>query len=52
MRNWQLPLLSKTIYSYLCTYAGSGYQAFLKRDKIVRDLKINKDTYTKHLKGR
>jgi len=49
MRNRQLPLLAKTIYAYLCTYAGSGYQAYPKRDKIVRDLKINKDTYTKHL---
>lgn len=49
MRNRQLPLLAKTIYSYLCTYAGSGCQAYPKRDKIVRDLRINKDTYTKHL---
>ena len=49
MRNRQLPLLAKTIYSYICAYAGNGCQAFPKRDKIVRDLKINKDTYTKHL---
>ena len=49
MRNRQLPLLAKAIYAYFCTYAGSGYQAYPKRDKIVRDLNINKDTYTKHL---
>ena len=49
MRNRQLPLFSKAIYAYFCTYAGSGNQAYPKRDKIVRDLNINKDTYTKHL---
>ncbi len=41
MRNRHLPLLAKTIYSYFCAYAGNGYQAFPKRNKIIRDLKIN-----------
>ena len=49
MRNRKLPLLAKSIYAYFCTYAGNGHQAFPKRDKIVRDLRINKDTFTKHL---
>ena len=49
MRNQDLPLLAKTIYSYFCAYAGNGTKAFPKRDKIVRDLQMNKDTYTKHL---
>jgi len=49
MRNRQLPLLAKAIYVYLCAYAGNGQQSYPKRDKIIRDLKINKDTYTKHL---
>ncbi len=49
MRCRQLPLLAKTIYAYFCAYAGNGYQAYPKRDKTVRDLNINKDTYTKHL---
>ena len=49
MRNRQLPLLAKTIYAYMCSYAGNGYQAYPKRDKIVRDLQMNKDTFTKHL---
>lgn len=49
MRDRNLPLLAKTIYAYFCAYAGSGCQAYPKRDKIVRDLQINKDTYTKHL---
>lgn len=49
MRNQELPLLAKTIYAYFCAYAGNGFKAFPKRDKIVRDLQMNKDTYTKHL---
>jgi hypothetical protein len=49
VRDRQLPLLAKTIYAYFCSYAGNGYQAYPKRDKTVRDLNINKDTYTKHL---
>lgn len=49
MRNPALPLLAKTIYAYICAYAGCGCTAFPKRDKIVRDLQINKDTYTKHM---
>ncbi|MDR1703713.1 MAG: helix-turn-helix domain-containing protein [Clostridiales bacterium] len=49
MRDRKLPLLAKTIYAYFCSYAGNGYQAYPKRDKTVRDLNINKDTYTKHL---
>jgi len=49
MRDRELPILAKTIYAYFCAYAGCGRQAYPKRDKIVRDLQINKDTYTKHL---
>ena len=49
MRNPQLPLIAKSIYAYFCAYAGNSYQAFPKRDKIIRDLQVNKDTFTKHL---
>ncbi|MCI9364255.1 MAG: helix-turn-helix domain-containing protein [Oscillospiraceae bacterium] len=49
MRDRELPILAKTIYAYFCAYAGCGVQAYPKRDKIVSDLQINKDTYTKHL---
>lgn len=49
MRNSVLPLPAKTIYAYICAYASCGCTAFPKRDKIVRDLQINKDTYTKHM---
>ena len=49
MRDRGLPLLAKTIYAYFCAYAGCGCQAFPKREKILHDLQINKDTFTKHL---
>ena len=49
MRNRSLPLLAKTIDAYLCAYAGCGDSAFPKREKILRDLQMNKDTFTKHL---
>jgi hypothetical protein len=49
MRTPHLPILAKAIYAYFCAYAGNGHQAYPKRDKIVRDLKMNKNTYTKHL---
>lgn len=49
MRDRKLPLLAKTIYAYFCAYAGCGCQAFPKREKILNDLQINKDTFTKHL---
>lgn len=49
MRDKGLPLLAKTIYAYFCAYAGCGCQAFPKREKILHDLQINKDTFTKHL---
>ena len=49
MRDRSLPLLAKTIYAYFCAYAGCGCQAFPKREKILHNLQINKDTFTKHL---
>ena len=49
MRDRELPILAKAIYAYFCAYAGCAGQAYPKRDKIIRDLGVNKDTYTKHL---
>ena len=49
MRDRSLPLLAKAVYAYFCAYAGCGCQAFPKREKILHDLQINKDTFTKHL---
>lgn len=45
-----LTIESKTIYSYFCSFAGNGTTAFPKRDTILFNLRINKDTYYKHLK--
>lgn len=50
MRSKDLHILAKCIYAYLSAYAGSGSTAFPKRDKIVRDLQINKDTLGKYMK--
>lgn len=49
MRDRNLPLLAKAVYAYFCAYAGCGCQAFPKREKILHDLQINKDTFTKYL---
>lgn len=43
-----LTLEAKTIYAYFCSFAGAGNTAFPSRNKIVKDLAINKDTYYKH----
>ena len=37
------------VVGIFCAYAGNGNTVFPKRDKIVRDLSMNKDTYTKYL---
>lgn len=49
MRDKKLPLLAKTIHVYFCGYAGNDRKAFPKRKKTVKDLQMNKDTFTKHL---
>lgn len=49
MTDPNLELVCKSIYAYLCSYAGGGDTAFPGRDKIVSDLVINKDTYHKYL---
>ncbi len=49
MRNSAIPLTAKAIYAYFCSYAGSGTTAFPHREKIIRDLRINKNTFTKHI---
>lgn len=45
----ELALGSKTIYAYLCSFTGNGNTAFPGRDKILSDLKVNKDTYYRYL---
>lgn len=48
MKDERLTPYAKLIYSYFCSYCGAGNQAFPRRDTIVRDLRINKDTFYKH----
>jgi len=49
MRNPCVSLTAKALYAYFCSYAGSGTSAFPHREKIIRDLNITKNTFTKHL---
>ena len=49
MRDRDLPLTAKALYAYFCSYCGSGTTAFPSRDKIMADLHLAKNTYTKYL---
>lgn len=49
MCNSGIPLVAKAIYAYFCSYAGSGTTAFPRREKILKDLRITKNTSTKYL---
>lgn len=48
MQDKRLTIEAKAIYSYFCTYAGAGTQAFPSRDKILYDLQISENRYYKH----
>lgn len=48
MLDRKLTIESKAIYSYFCSYAGAGNQAFPGTSKIQKDLCIGKDRYYKH----
>ena len=50
MMDKDLTLEAKTIYAYFCSYAGQGDCAFPLVGTITGHLKVNKDTYYKHLK--
>ena len=39
---------SKAIYSYFCSFAGSGSTAFPSVSKIIYDLNMSKKTYYKY----
>ena len=51
MRDTSLSLVAKALLAYLCSYAGKGTTAFPRREKILRDMGINKDTFCKHMKS-
>ena len=48
MQDRRLSIQAKAIYAYFCSYAGNGKTAFPRRDKIIADLGVSKDTYYKH----
>lgn len=49
MRDRDLPLTAKALYAYFCSYTGSGTTSFPSRDKIMEDLHLAKNTFTKYL---
>lgn len=48
MQDERLTIEAKAIYSYFCSFAGSGTTAFPGREKIILDLGISKSRYYKH----
>ena len=50
MQDTRLSVTAKAIYSYLCSFAGAGSQAFPGVKKICVDLGITNDTFLKHRK--
>lgn len=50
MQDERLSIQAKAIYSYFCSYAGAGKTAFPQRNKIIKDLRISKDSYYRHFK--
>lgn len=49
MMDEDLSIESKTIYAYFCSYSGSGNTSLPGRERILRELKISKNYYYKHL---
>jgi hypothetical protein len=50
MRDKRLPVISKAIYAYICSYTGTGLTAWPGRKTACVDLGIYKDTWTKYIK--
>ena len=48
MTDERLSLTAKAIYAYLCSYTGSKGIVFPSRARILRELKIAKNTYYEH----
>ena len=41
---------AKAVYCYLSAFAGRGNRAFPTREKVLRQLKMSKNTYVKYIK--
>lgn len=50
MRDKDLNVISKAVYSYICSYSGKGKDAFPSQKLICFDLGISKDTLSKYMK--
>ena len=50
MRDKDLSIEAKSIYSYMCSYSGNGSVAFPRVKTICADLKISEDRFFKHRK--
>ena len=50
MRDKELHIIAKGIYSYICSYSGKGKDAFPSQKLICYDLDISKDTLAKYMK--
>lgn len=50
MRNKELSLQAKTIYSYLCSFAGNSGRAYPSVSLILEELQISKNTFYKYQK--
>lgn len=44
-----LPLTAKALYAYFCSYTGGESTEIPNRDKIMSDLQLSKNAYTKYL---
>lgn len=49
-RDGRLEAGAKAIYGYLASFAGAGMTAFPSQDLMLKELKMSRPTYTKHLK--
>lgn len=48
MIDTKISIGAKALYSYICAYAGNDGCAFPSRDRILNELNIGKDTFTKY----
>lgn len=48
MKDKRLSIEAKAIYSYLCSYAGGGCEAYPSISKMVSDLSISENRFYRH----
>lgn len=50
MRDKRLSIEAKSIYAYICSFAGAGTEAFPSISLMLNELKISKDRFYRHMK--